>query len=154
ALVVGLYLAYGAAVTSLGLALATWLRRLDYAVAINVAVLGGVTVGWMVGVLMIMPGQQAPAIAAGSPIIGIAFPTATVQSLSSLDWENIVYGWSAWIAIYNFIAAMLGLATLATFDRCLGRITDTAPRFPERSSHKLKLEEAEGIGARGAPAIE
>ena len=57
-MIVALLLAYGAAVTSLGLALATWLHRLDFAVATNVAVLGGVTVGWFLAVVLIVPRTQ------------------------------------------------------------------------------------------------
>ena len=59
-MIVGLFLAYGAAVTSLGLALATWVSRLDLAVALNVAVLGGVTMGWLFAVMLTVPGPGAP----------------------------------------------------------------------------------------------
>ncbi len=57
--IVGLFLAYGAAVTSLGLALATWIRRVDLAVALNVSVLGGVTVGWLFLVVFAAPERAA-----------------------------------------------------------------------------------------------
>ncbi|MFI5457061.1 MAG: hypothetical protein ACHRXM_16570 [Isosphaerales bacterium] len=122
ALIVGLFLAYGAAVTSLGLALATWMNRLDHAVASSVAVLGGVTVGWLFAVMLIAPGPGAPGIAAGSPIIGIAYPTVGMRVDSPLEWKRVVAWWSFWIAVYGIIAASLGWATLLTFDRCLGRI--------------------------------
>jgi ABC-type Na+ efflux pump permease subunit len=145
ALVVGLFLAYGAAVTSLGLGLATWMRRLDYAVALNVAVLGGVTVGWLFSVMALVPGPRAPGLAAGSPIMGIAFPTAAVQSLTHQEREMLHTWWTTWIVIYAAIAALLGWATLLTFDRCLGRITKTAAGAPP-DAFKPGIKKVEALG--------
>ena len=45
-LIVGQMLSYGAAITSVGLALATWVRRLGRAIAINVLIFFFFTVGW------------------------------------------------------------------------------------------------------------
>jgi ABC-type transport system involved in multi-copper enzyme maturation permease subunit len=146
ALVVGLFLAYGAAVTSLGLALATWMRRLDYAVALNVAVLGGVTIGWLFAVMTIVPGPTAPGIAAGSPIIGIAFPTAAVSQLTREESWMLITWWSFWIVVYFVISAVLGWITLLTFDRCLGRITTTFPGPPGSTAHKRGAEKVEVLG--------
>jgi len=123
-LIVGLFLAYGAAVTSLGLALATWVRRLDYAVALNVAVLGGVTVGWLFAVVLTSPGRNGPGLAAGSPIIGIMFPTVAMKLFSTQEWESLVAWWSFWIVVYIAIAGSLAWAVLKTFDRCLSRMPE------------------------------
>jgi ABC-type transport system involved in multi-copper enzyme maturation permease subunit len=128
ALIVGLYLAYGAAVTSMGLAVAIWIRRLDHAVATSVAVLGGVTVGWLLAVMLIVPGPRAPGIAAGSPIIGMAFPTAAMRFHTVPEWKSLLAWWSFWIAVYAVISAALGWAAALTFDRCMGRIADVTPR--------------------------
>jgi len=135
ALIVGLFLAYGAAVTSLGLALATWMQRLDHAVASSVAVLGGVTVGWLFAVLLIVPGPEGAGIAAGSPIIGMAFLTIEMRFCTRPEWEMLVSWWSFWIAVYALVAALLGWVAVLTFDRCLGRICAT---------HRGKLDPGPG----------
>jgi ABC-type transport system involved in multi-copper enzyme maturation permease subunit len=123
-LIIGLFLAYGAAVTSLGLALATWIRRLDFAVAFNVAVLGGVTVGWLFVIVLTRPGPAAaPYLAAGSPIIGIPFPTVAMYDFSPADWSKLRLAWTLWIVTYTLAASALLLLTLITFNRCLGRMT-------------------------------
>jgi ABC-type transport system involved in multi-copper enzyme maturation permease subunit len=124
ALIVGLFVAYGAAVTSLGLGLSTWMRRLEYAVAANVAVLGGITVGWFLFVLLTTPGDNVPELAAGSPIVGIVFPTIAMRFYSSVEWNGVIAWWSVWIAVYAVVAAALAWATLMTFDHCLCRIPD------------------------------
>jgi len=124
ALIVGLFIAYGAAVTSLGLALSTWMRRLDHAVAANVAVLGAVTVGWFVFVMLTTRGETALGLAAGSPIVGIVAPTIAMRVPSSGDWDSIIGWWGFWIIIYSAIATALAWATLMTFDHCLSRIPD------------------------------
>jgi ABC-type transport system involved in multi-copper enzyme maturation permease subunit len=122
-LVVGIQLAYGAAVTSLGLALATWIHRLDFAVALNVAVLGGVTVGWLFAVILVVgDGPALPGLAAGSPIVGITLPTLGMRFFSSQKWRALVAWWGVWIAVYTVIAALLGWLTVMTFDRCVGRV--------------------------------
>jgi ABC-type transport system involved in multi-copper enzyme maturation permease subunit len=126
ALIVGLFVTYGAAVTSLGLALSTWMRRLDYAVAANVAVLGSVKVGWFLFVMSTTPGDAAPKLAAGSPIVGIAFPTIAMGVYSSGEWDGVVAWWGDWIAVYAAVAGALAWATLMTFDRCLSRIPDNS----------------------------
>jgi ABC-type Na+ efflux pump permease subunit len=125
-LFVGLFLAYGAAVTSLGLALATWVHRLDLAGAINVAVLGGVTVGWCLAVELIVPGPAAPEVAAGSPIVGITFPTLAMGFFSAREWAGVVAWWTFWITVYIVITALLAWITLKTFDRSLGRVPEVA----------------------------
>ncbi len=124
-LLVCLFLAYGAAVTSLGLALAIWMRRLDHAIALNVAVLGGVTVGWLYSVLLTIPGPAAIGVAAGSPIIGVMFPTIAMRVFTPNEWKMLVNWWSIWTVVYTIVAASLCWATVKTFDRCLGRIPDT-----------------------------
>jgi ABC-type transport system involved in multi-copper enzyme maturation permease subunit len=123
-MIVGLFLAYGSAVTSLGLALATWVRRLDYAVALNVAMLGGVTFGWLFAVALMEPRGGTIGLAAGSPIIGIMFPTVAMNFFTSSEWESLVGWWCFWIAVYAAVAALLAWAVVKTFDRCLGRIPD------------------------------
>ncbi len=124
-LVVALFLAYGAAVASLGLALATWISRTDLAVALSVAVLGGVTIGWLFVVGFLAPGPDFPNIAAGSPIIGLAFPTLAMEFVQPQQWAAMRTAWIWWILVYLFGAASLASLTLLSFNRCLGRMPET-----------------------------
>lgn len=113
--------AVGAAVTSLGVALATWCSRLGRAVGLTVTAYVLVTVGWMFLVMaMTSPHPYGMAFIAGSPFFG---PIAiTLQGDSSrFEWVDI-FGVVVWIGIYALAAAALLSATMATFDRCLGRI--------------------------------
>jgi ABC-type transport system involved in multi-copper enzyme maturation permease subunit len=124
ALVMGLVLAYGAALASLGLALATWFPRGNQAATLGVAAHVLVTVGWAVMIAMLtqgVRGYRAPGLASASPFIAVMFTTLTIQQPPSEGWPDCV-GWVAfWIVIELSAAVVLLAATLATFDRCVGR---------------------------------
>jgi ABC-type Na+ efflux pump permease subunit len=123
---VGLVLACGAALTSLGLALATWMPRPNRALAVTVTAYILVTVGWFFLALVLTmhsPGVTGPALASASPFIGAIFPAIQMQHNSGSDWEVCVFSLSMWITLYIAVAVVLLLATLATFDRCLGRMS-------------------------------
>jgi ABC-type Na+ efflux pump permease subunit len=126
-LVVGLVVAYGAAVTSLGLALATWVPRLGRAVGLCVAAHVGVTVGWVVFIAMLTPrtpGIIGPGLASFSPFLGVMLPTLEMQMGPPDEWGAAV-GWvTFWIAADAALAAVLLKAVLATFNRCLGRVDE------------------------------
>jgi len=158
-LIVGLFLAYGAAMTSLGLALATWIRRLDLAVALSVTVLGGVTVGWLFVVALTATGPGVPGQAAGSPIMGITFPTMAMRFLKPREWAELRAWWIVWIAVYVFIASALGWAAFITFDRCLGRVSDRPRARPalrpparERRTRIAVAAPAGGLTSKPDPA--
>ena len=75
-LVVSELLAYGAAVTSTGLALATWNRRLGRAVAINVLLLLLVGLGWPLVVELVIAPQLPAGPATGWDLKAPGFVTA------------------------------------------------------------------------------
>ena len=62
-----------------------------------------------------------------SPLFGVVQTTSDMVSSSPSDW--LLHGnWVLfWIVAYCLLAIALLLATLATFDRCLGRITLRSP---------------------------
>jgi ABC-type transport system involved in multi-copper enzyme maturation permease subunit len=123
-----LVLAYGAATASLGLALATWIRRYGRAIAASVTIYLLASIGFiMVPILTVSaPGEENIGVfLCGSPFYGTAVLTAAVarefpQSISPQAWGF------TWIIIYGVIALILYAATLLTFDRCLGRIPGRA----------------------------
>jgi ABC-type transport system involved in multi-copper enzyme maturation permease subunit len=125
-LVVGIFLAYAAALTSLGLLLATGARRLDLAVSLIVAILGGVTVGSLVAVAILVTGLNGFFIAAASPIVGITGPTLVFKNFSTDEWLRLRLAWTAWACVYLMLAVVLGVLAVQSFDRRLRQRGDTA----------------------------
>ncbi len=124
-LAIGTVLAHGAAVTSLGIALATWVPRLDRAVTLSAAASVFVTVAWVPLMTLIFLGHRdlSMGMAAASPLFGLGVLTAAIADASPTDWPLRV-GWAlSWVLFFGMAALGLLLATLATFDRSLGRIS-------------------------------
>jgi ABC-type transport system involved in multi-copper enzyme maturation permease subunit len=140
-LVVGLVIAYGAALTSLGLALATWVPRLGRAVGLCVAAHVGATVGWVVFIAMLMPGASGlifPGLASFSPFLGVMLPTLEMQTGPPSEWKAAV-GWvTFWIAADAALAAVLLKAVLVTFNRCLGRVDEGPGRDHARGARRVR----------------
>jgi hypothetical protein len=127
-LVVGLMLAYGAAISSLGLALATWMRQPGRVLAISVGTYIGITVGAIPVAILLFnhsrSGSQAPCAAMMSPFFGIGFFCAVIDEHTPSEYWPSAPLWAAfWFAEYATAAFWLLVATLLTFDRCLGRIS-------------------------------
>ena len=149
-LMIGLILAYAAAITSLGLAVATWVPRLGRVITVSVMAYVLVAVGWPL-VLQVLPDlpafrtnpfQQRPnwdGLSLASPFFGI-YATTEWASRWSYASKNFS-GWGSgpplahddptwplfWIGIYSATALILTFATLRTFDRCLGRVPESRP---------------------------
>jgi ABC-type transport system involved in multi-copper enzyme maturation permease subunit len=130
-LVVGVILAYGAAVTSLGLALATWVGRLSLALALCVGAVVGVTIG-AIPVAMIFfrsgPGELALRAAMASPFMGVGYFSAMIGSPQFGNYGLTVASAIFWSVFYVTAAGGLLAATLLTFNRCLGRLPDRPAR--------------------------
>ncbi|WZO96269.1 ABC transporter permease [Isosphaeraceae bacterium EP7] len=110
----------GAAVTGLGLAMATWCSRLGRAIALTVSIyvllavgwffIGAVSMrspdgeGWMMASPFFFPGQLAADMCANNP------------DRNHIEWA--IY----WTQVYAVAAVLLFVATLLTFNRCLGRV--------------------------------
>jgi ABC-type transport system involved in multi-copper enzyme maturation permease subunit len=156
--------AHAAAVTSLGLALATWLRHTGRAVAVSVAAFVIMAIGWPLTIaLAIRPILEwwlgAPW---GSPEMQWAFTLEqALVALSPMGGQTspsdiLRNGWSsdrtfAWwallieLAIVVLVAAaFLGL-TLLTFNRCMGRMNEriggylSVPERQGRSTRRLAV---------------
>jgi ABC-type transport system involved in multi-copper enzyme maturation permease subunit len=119
-------LIHGAAITSLGLALATWIPRQGRAVGLCVAAYVLVAIGWIVVIVSLTRG-----------------PTLFVESLLSLSpvfaggqlWEALqppryrrlpesLAAITAWLVLVGGFSILCKVLTYATFDRCLGRTPD------------------------------
>ncbi len=153
-------LAIGAAVSSLGVALATWCTRLGRAVGLTVTAYVLVTVGWMFFVMaMTSPHPYGYALIAGSPIFGPIVITRQVE-IATFDWVD-VFGVVVWIGIYSLVAAAFLSATVATFDRCSRSDPMRAGILGGRTSSLIEhvdFDAARGLGIgravkRGFPAL-
>jgi ABC-type transport system involved in multi-copper enzyme maturation permease subunit len=132
-LIIALILAQGAAVTSLGLALATWVSRIGRAVVLSVSAYVLVTVGWIFFLLVAVPRSHElqEGLMAASPFFGAGDLTFLAGESSVRNWSSFV-GWvSFWTIAYLVAAGALLAATLVTFNRCLGRL-------PERGQAPLR----------------
>jgi ABC-type transport system involved in multi-copper enzyme maturation permease subunit len=141
---VGLVLAWGAAVTSFGLALATWNRRPGRALAYSVIVYVGVTVGWIVIVMLMVRGPGGGNTVNGmliaSPWFGSGMLTAEMEerhhnyNMGFPEQWSIV-AWSIfWILAYAGAAVVFFLLALFSFNRCLGRM----PFYPSQVDDVLR----------------
>ena len=128
-LVVGLVLAYGAAITGLGLVIAIAQPRQGRAVALMVACYLGVTVAYPAIVLPMTrsgPGDLLPVCP--SPFFGAFVPTIAVEHGRFVrpEFQPILW-FAALLAVAAVAFGLLRLA-LATFDRGLGRVADRSRR--------------------------
>jgi ABC-type transport system involved in multi-copper enzyme maturation permease subunit len=132
-LIVGQMLSYGAAITSVGLALATWVRRLGRAIAINVLIFFFFTIGWPLFLESFIWPLRAwlgrPSMDAIMLISPMVAPMVALQCLldypSSARWGMWVIA-QVWCVVAAGFAAAMFWAALKTFDPCMGRIPETS----------------------------
>jgi ABC-type transport system involved in multi-copper enzyme maturation permease subunit len=150
-LMLGLMLAYAAAITSLGLAAATWIPRLGRVITLSVMTYILAAVGWplfLVGLTNLPALRATPlygernwdGLHLASPFFGIyvttewaARPWFSYRSYSTWGFGQVLAdedpSWPLiWIAVYSAIALILVFVTLRTFDRCLGRVPESRGR--------------------------
>jgi ABC-type transport system involved in multi-copper enzyme maturation permease subunit len=133
-LVVGLVLAYGAALTSLGLALAVLVRRLGRALAGTVIAYVVGAVAWPVLVFTLAGRYEASWLAMGSPFWGIGLVSVWAQE-GRLTREGVPSGALGWMVFYGIAAVVLYAVARGRFDRCLGRACQ-GPRRPVSGGHR------------------
>ena len=121
-----LIVSYGAAVTSLGVALATWVPRLGRAVGLSVGIYTGMTFGWLFFSVLILNGAGNSDIgfAAASPLMGVGVYSAEIADVGPDDYASLSAWLIFWTIAYTWVALGLLVLTLNTFDRCLGRIEE------------------------------
>ena len=130
-LLIGSILASGAAITSLGLAMATWVSRLGRSVALCVTAYAVISVGWPMLVASLFTPDPGRPLVMWSPAVGAFMETALISPDSFLSRDApAAYGLAAsiWILIDLAAAAVLYVMTLGTFDRRLGRMAESGGR--------------------------
>ena len=159
ALIGGLVVAYGAAITSLGLALATWLPRMGRAIGLTAGLYVVVLIGAVpVGMILFGKGPSGagPGFASASPFWGVGFSSAMFGGNAGPGHEIGRHAaWLVfWIVAYGLVAFGLLLATLKTFNRCLGRFDGPAARrgtLPAPRPQARDLAPRRRAGARPRP---
>jgi ABC-type transport system involved in multi-copper enzyme maturation permease subunit len=127
-----LIIVQGAALASLGLALATWISRTGRAITWTIAALVASVVGWPISAFLLFPRSGPNSIPQlvlimGSPFWNVGMTTAAIEQHANRGGFNdpmeqgALVGLIVWGIAYASIALGLYLATLFTFDRCLGR---------------------------------
>jgi ABC-type transport system involved in multi-copper enzyme maturation permease subunit len=120
----GFVLACGASVTSLGLALAVWVRSLPRAITAAAVVYCLVTVGWvaLAWVLFEGPSRKGEQVACLSPFFGAAGAIYEASG-DALRNKNRAFGAvAAWAVVHLLAAVALYRLAVRTFNRRLGRI--------------------------------
>jgi ABC-type transport system involved in multi-copper enzyme maturation permease subunit len=116
----------GAAITSLGLAMATWLPRVGSAVAATVSIYLAITVGSFFVVLTVGPAGEG--LVMGSPFAWALL--VTIKTIDSRSRSDAVAPWAIiWLFIMAIATVALLIATLAAFDRKLGRGESASSRL-------------------------
>jgi ABC-type transport system involved in multi-copper enzyme maturation permease subunit len=126
-LIGGLVVAYGAAITSLGLAFAAWLPQMSRAVGLTAGFYVVVTIAAVpIGMSFFGDGANAAGagVASASPFWGVGFSSALFGGFADPGRERGGHAaWLVfWIVAYTVVAVGLLWATLKTFNRRLGRL--------------------------------
>ncbi len=133
--VVATILSHGALITSIGLALAVWIKRQSRAIAFSVGLFVLVTAAWPIFASIIFSGSgwRGQSIASLSPVV------ACVNFLNFFGRRWYAYAgeilwWASFWAVEVFIVAMgLLCLTVRTFDVCFDRIPDRPWRVSLRT---------------------
>jgi ABC-type transport system involved in multi-copper enzyme maturation permease subunit len=146
AMLVAFVIVAGAAISSLGLALATWVSRLGRAVGLTVTLYVLVTVGWLFIAMMVHgPGHHGEGLLMGSPFFWVGEMswelTRSRGAIENFEWAFI------WLIAYTLAAISLLLGTLATFDRCLGRVQTGPITLRLRELGPVELVKVERVAA-------
>jgi ABC-type transport system involved in multi-copper enzyme maturation permease subunit len=137
-------LTYGAAITSLGLVLATWVSRIGRAIAVNVVIFVLIAIGWPLFFEAVIwyPLREWLAtewniggaaerwlVSSMMAISPFAAPIVTIECLSDFDSTTRWKVWHValvWCLLAWWFAAAMYWAALKTFDRCQGRVPDAS----------------------------
>jgi ABC-type transport system involved in multi-copper enzyme maturation permease subunit len=135
--------ACGAAITGLGLAMATWCARLGRAVALTVSCYILVAVGWMFTAMWIDSHSDAEALMMASPFYFAGVLAADLCGGPG-NGRSHLGGAIFWTVAYSLAAIAFLRATLLTFNRCLGRVEAGASPGIRRAAKPARVMEIAG----------
>jgi ABC-type transport system involved in multi-copper enzyme maturation permease subunit len=128
-LVILLILAQGASLTSMGLALATWVRRPGHAVVLSALFYLLLAVGWLALIAALAPSGSALGVAVASPFYGPMYLCGGVAADRYWTAADCWFWGTFWLVVHTAAAVGLFMAAHSAFDRRLGRMPDTSSRF-------------------------
>jgi ABC-type transport system involved in multi-copper enzyme maturation permease subunit len=124
-LLIGLLLASGAFLTSLGLALATWIPRVGRAIGYYVGLYVFQCVVWPLVGLGMFGGPEVGAALLSPVFAGETLTGIMTNPFLLLDQAAPLFLWGAiWVVVLTVGAGLLYWLTVVTFDRCLGRMPE------------------------------
>jgi ABC-type transport system involved in multi-copper enzyme maturation permease subunit len=167
-----IFLVQGAVVTSLGLLLATWIRRLGRAVAASVTLYALFALGWVIlleigvelvamfgtglGLLQNDPGAEeffAMILASGCPLGGQFLPSMLIE-LPATESRGAFYIGLIVVALVTLLLALVMLSlALVSFDRCMGRVPERPRRAPMPREQTAWIRRRHGIDVNNASAL-
>ncbi len=145
ALLVTTILVHGALLASIGVAVATWIKRQSRAIAISVGLAVMISAGWPFLVAASRMGMMGQGLTCLSPVV-VAVDLA--DTLTMRFFHGRQYFW--WIAFWDIECTVMALGllwlTVRTFDGCFGRTPERPRRTPVLSDVILVLAAAIGAG--------
>lgn len=155
ALLAALILAYGAAITSLGLALATWTSRMGKAVGLTTGIYVFLSIGWPFFAMLLFANwaeNTALGIAAASPFFGVGVYNALIADQGPpRAFASQTFWVLFWTVAYLGLTVGLLMATLQSFNRCLGRMDDATEGFGDDWEGERSPSEDQRLNPGSAP---
>jgi ABC-type transport system involved in multi-copper enzyme maturation permease subunit len=124
-----LIFAQGASLTSLGLALATWVRRPWLAVIWSALYYILLAVGWLLLIAAVVHPGSALGLAVASPLYGAIYLAGGVAADHYSTTADCWFWGTFWLISHTAAAVGLFMATWAGFDRRLGRMPQISSRL-------------------------
>jgi ABC-type transport system involved in multi-copper enzyme maturation permease subunit len=128
-LLVATILVHGALITSVGVALATWVKHQSRAISLSVCSFLFVSLCWPITAYALAPWRYASGLAALSPI------TATALLIDIGMIRGDVRSFHFWVSFWDVMVAYgafgLFVLTVHSFDRCFGRMPERVRRSSE-----------------------
>jgi ABC-type transport system involved in multi-copper enzyme maturation permease subunit len=122
-------LAHGALITSIGLALAVWVKRQSRAIAFSVGSFILVTAAWPIFLSILFRTELGRSLASLSPVVACSIFVTFCTSRMYAYVGGILW-WGSFWAVEVFVLAMGILwLTVRTFDGCVDRIPDHPHRI-------------------------
>jgi hypothetical protein len=127
-LLVSTLVANGAAIVSVGLLLATWVRRQSRAIAISVSVFVLTAIGWPILVMVLARGGGPSSVASGVAALSPIWSAGSMADCLSIRMPDArqFFGWLVfWNLVVGAVAFVVLELTVRTFDRSFSRVPET-----------------------------
>lgn len=128
-LILAYYLGLVGLISSIGLAMATLISRPGRAVAATVTAYLALTVGVFFLVLASGLARDDSFLGHASPFFAFIIATASCSRIATPGSWALTHAVPFWAVVWFGVAAILLWVTIAVFDRCLGRASES-PRLP------------------------